>query len=162
LQPSLCFAVRGALCGAIASSLTLLSITSSGATNWHVAGTPASKSAQALSMTAPPATTTLTAACLSSSAETAVITWSAVAHATSYQVYQATSANGTYSASPTQPSGAVTTVNITYTTTTNLYYKLYAVIGTNWKGALSAGATVSGLAAGFLAFSTSNTRCTNN
>jgi hypothetical protein len=162
LQPSLSLAVRGALCSALASSLTLLSITSSGATNWPVAATPASKSAQALSMTAPPATTTLTAACLSSSAETAVITWSPVAHATSYQVYQATSANGTYSASPTQPSGAVTAVNITYTTNTSLYYKLYAIVGTNWKGALSAGATVSGVTAGFLAFSTSNPRCTNN
>ena len=162
VRSSLSLLARGALCGAAASSLTLVSITSSGATNWLVAGSPAAKSAQALSMTAPPATTSLTAACLSTSAETAVITWSSVAHATSYQVYQATTSGGTYTASPTQPSGAVTTVNITYTTTTNLYYKLYAFIGTNWKGTFSAGATVSGVASGFLAFSTSTPRCTNN
>jgi hypothetical protein len=140
----------------------ILPTTTSLASKWTAGATPAANSGQAQSTTAPPATASLTAACLNSTTETAVVTWSAVADATSYQVVQATTSGGTYTASPTQPAGAVTTVNIVYTTGTTLYFKLYALIGTNWKGTLSANAKVVSTSPGFLVFATSGTRCTNN
>jgi len=146
----------------LAALLAVVPATLSAASNWVIAGLSAAHPAQAHSTTLPPATTSLTAACLNSTTETAVVSWAAVAHATSYQVVQATSSGGTYTASPTQPVGSVTTVNIVYTTSTTLYYKLYALIGTNWKSALSGNATVVSTTPGFLVFATSGTRCTNN
>ena len=156
------FIVRIVGGGAVLGALIVLPATPSLASKWIVGATPADKSGQAKSTLAPPATASLTAACLNSTTETAVVSWSAVTHATSYQVVQATTSGGTYSAPPSQPVGAATTVNIVYATTTNMYYKLYAFIGTNWKGAVSANATVAGIPTGFLAFATSGTRCAAN
>jgi len=155
--------VTGTLTAAAVGATILVVPTAAWSTSsWLIGASLGAKPAQSQSSTAPPATSTLTAACLNSTSETAVITWTAVSHATSYQVVQSTTSGGTYTASPTQPSGAVTTVSITYTTATTLYYKLYAFVGTNWKGALSVNAKVGSTTPGFLVFATSGTRCTNN
>ncbi len=117
---------------------------------------------EAQSTTKPPATSSLTAACKNSTSEVAVVSWTAVTNATSYVVEQATSSTGTYSAAGTQPSGTAITDSITYTTKVTYYYKLYAYIGTNWQGTLSANAKVGSTTPGYLVFNTSGTRCTAN
>ena len=132
------------------------------ASSWVVGGLSAATAAQAHSSAAPAAPSSITAACASSSTEVADLSWAAVAHATSYQVVQATTATGSYTASATQPVGTATTVAITYTTSVSYYYKLYALIGTTWKSAVSANATVGSTTPGFLAFASSGTRCTPN
>ena len=154
--------VRAITTGGAVMAIALGQAIPSEATNWAAGAVSAARVAQAQSAAAPAATSSLTATCLNTTTETAVVTWTAVAHATSYQVVQATTAAGTYAAAPTQPVGAVTTVSISYVTAVRRYYKLYAVIGSNWKGALSGSATVASTTPGSLVFATSGTRCTAN
>ncbi|MGD0321162.1 MAG: hypothetical protein ABSC00_06100 [Acidimicrobiales bacterium] len=144
-------------------SLVVLPTTAAAAaTAWTTNMSASTHQGEAHSTTKPPATSSLTAACQNSTSEVAVVSWSAVTNATSYKVEQATTSSGTYSAAGTQPSGTALTDSITYTTNVTYYYKLYAYIGTNWQGTLSANAKVGSTTPGFLVFQTSGTMCTAN
>jgi hypothetical protein len=110
--------------------------TAAGATTWAVtlqAGSAGVGHAQAL----PAAPASPGAACTSSGAKTIKVSWSAVALATSYSVYDSTtSATGTY----TLVASAVTATSWTSGTLTagNYWYEVTALIGTNWASAKSA------------------------
>lgn len=133
---------RGPLLVVVAIACALSVFATSGtawaATNWlvHVATTTSGEShAQAL----PAAPTTATATCAApTTSKTVTVTWSAVAHATAYAVYESTTtATGTYSvvasgvASTTWTSG-------TLTAGTHYWFEVLADVGTNWAGARSA------------------------
>jgi hypothetical protein len=110
--------------------------TAAGATTWAVtvqAGSVGEGHARAI----PTAPASPSAACTSSSAKTIKVSWSAVALATSYSVYDSTtSATGTY----TLVASAVTATAWTSGTLTagNYWYEVTALIGTNWASAKSA------------------------
>jgi len=95
--------------------------------------------AQAKAENAPAAPTGVTANCQGVLLNgNVVVSWTAVSHAAAYQVYDATSSGGTYS-----PIGATTTT----TTATvapgilgQFFFKVQAIGGTHWAGALSAAA----------------------
>ncbi len=143
-------------------ALAVLPSASASASNWTTKMNTTTYLGEGQSKTKPPATASITAACKNSTSEVAVVSWTAVTNATSYVVEQAMTSGGTYSAAGTQPSGTAVTDSITYTTSVTYYYKVYAYIGTNWQGTLSANAKVGSTTPGFLVFNTSGTRCTAN
>jgi hypothetical protein len=108
------------------------------ATNWAVhvaAGNSGEAHAQALP--AAPASATATCAAPTTS-KTVTVTWSAVAHATAYAVYESTTtATGTYTV---VASGVATTTwtSGTLTAGTHYWFEVLADVGTNWAGAKSA------------------------
>ncbi len=124
------------LLGAAALGAILATSGTAWATNWVVTLHSASAGA-AKAQAAPGAPASPTAACTSSTAKTVKVSWSAVAKATTYTVYDATtSASGTY---VSLASGVTTT---SYTTATlsaaNYWFEVAAYIGTNWIGTKSA------------------------
>lgn len=126
--------------GAVALVLStwLLSPAAWGATNWvvHLA---AASSGQAQAQALPAAPSGVTAACNAPTTTKVIkVTWSAVAHATNYAVYQATSTTstpGTYTKVTTVTTTSYTSG--TLTAGTNYWYKVATDIGTNWAGAQS-------------------------
>ena len=106
------------------------------AASWTVALAAASHG-EAQAQTLPAAPASPSAACVSATTKTIKVSWTAVAHATSYLTYQSTtSAGGTYTV----------TAGGTYSGTTwtsaslangNYWYEVAAVIGTHWTGAKS-------------------------
>ena len=102
------------------------------ATNWvvHLA---TGSSGESQSRAVPAAPTGVAAACAApTTSKTIRVTWSAVTHATTYSVYDATtSASGTYTLAA---SGVATTswTSGTLTVGTNYWYEVTALIGTNW------------------------------
>jgi len=109
------------------------------ATKWVVslgAGSSGHAQAQAL----PVAPSGVTSSCNAPTTTKVVkVTWSAVAHATNYAVYQATSTTatpGTYTKLTTVTTTSYTSG--TLTAGTNYWYKVVTDIGTNWAGAQSA------------------------
>jgi hypothetical protein len=116
------------------------------------------------SVTANP--TTFSAACTSSSSESAVLTWSSAGSAvTGYEIFVSSTSSGTYALDATQPSGTALTVSETYTssTTGKKYYRLEAKTlnwpfpGTTITNAREA--SVSGTNGGFLTMASSGTEC---
>ncbi len=107
------------------------------ATNWvdHLA-TGSKGEAQAQALPAAPASPA--AACAApTTSKTIKVTWSAVAHATAYSVYESTtSATGTYSL---VASGVATTswTSGTLTSGTNYWFEVVAVVGSNWSSSKS-------------------------
>lgn len=109
--------------------------TAGAAGNWVVRLAGASSGeAHALAL---PTAPTATSACTSpASAKTVKISWTAVTHATTYAVYQATTVNGTYTL---QTSGVSTTSWTTAVLATGTYfYEVLADVGTNWSSGKSA------------------------
>jgi hypothetical protein len=108
------------------------------ASAWSTSVTAGSRG-QSAAQPAPAAPATPTATCVSSGGNTVNVTWTAVAHATSYTVLQATaSASGPYTAvatvSPTSwTSGALATANY--------WFQVKATIGTNWASPASTATT---------------------
>jgi hypothetical protein len=108
------------------------------ATNWavHLAtGSKGEGHAQAL----PSAPASPAASCAAPiTSQTVKVTWTAVAHATTYSVYDATtSASGTY----TLVASGVTTTSWTSGTlasSTNYWFEVLANVGSNWSSAKSA------------------------
>lgn len=99
-----------------------------------------SSTAQAESDTPPPAPATVTATCSSSTSNTIVVAWTGIAHASTYSVYEATSAaSGPYTL---VASGVVPT---SWTSgglsSGNYWFESTASEGSNWQSATS-GATV--------------------
>jgi len=107
------------------------------ATNWLVHLASASKG-EAAAQTLPAAPASPAASCSSPlSTMTIKVTWSAVTHATTYSVYDSTtSATGTYSL---VASGVATTswTSGTLTSGTNYWFKVVAVVGSNWSSSKS-------------------------
>lgn len=116
------------------------------------------------SLTANP--TTFSAACTSSSSESAVLTWSTAGSAvTGYEIFVSSTPSGSYVLDTTQPSGTALTVTETYSssTTGKKYYRLEAESlnwpfpGTTITNAREA--SVSGTNGGFLTMASSGTEC---
>lgn len=116
------------------------------------------------SVTANP--TTFSAACASSSSESAVLTWTSPGSAvTGYEVFVSSTSSGTYALDATQPSGTALTVTESYSssTTGKKYYRLeaktlnWAFPGTTITNAREA--SVSGTNGGYLTMASSGTEC---
>ena len=107
---------------------------------------------------------TFTAACSSSSTESAVLTWTSAGSAvTGYEVLVSASASSGFSVDATQPSGTALTVTEAYTTAGKKYYRLEAE-SANWSfpGTTITNAreaSVGGTNGGFLTMATSGTDC---
>lgn len=107
---------------------------------------------------------TFTAACSSSTTETAVLTWTSAGSAvTGYEVLVSASASSGFTVDATQPSGTALTVTETYTTAGKKYYRLEAE-SANWSfpGTTITNAreaSVSGTNGGYLTMATSGTKC---
>lgn len=100
--------------------------------------------------------------CASSSTEQVVLQWTAVPHATSYTVEDASSASGTYSALTGVTFTSATSASITFTTSGTEYFKVIANIGSEWKSSTSAVAVDGGVSSGYVVTSTSSPECTDN
>jgi hypothetical protein len=132
---------RGPLLVVVAIACALSVFATSGtawaATKWiaHVATTT---SGESHAQTLPAAPTGATATCAApTTSKTISVTWSAVAHATAYAVYESTTtATGTYTltasgvATTTWTSGALTAG-------THYWFEVLADVGTNWASAKS-------------------------
>jgi hypothetical protein len=125
---------------AVGATLSVVFVSGSAwaATNWAVqlaTGSNGEGHAQAL----PSAPASLAASCAAPTiSQTINVTWSAVAHATTYSVYDATtSASGTYTLAA---SGVTTTswTSGTLASSTNYWFKVLAKVGSNWSSAKSA------------------------
>jgi hypothetical protein len=117
------------------------------ATGLGLAGDPATAStwamplhsgsrAEAKAQPVPAAPSGIAAACVSSSSQQVNVTWSSVAHATSYTVYDSvTSATTGFSVVATGVAGTTWT---NATLSANKYwFEVLVVVGTNWKSANS-------------------------
>lgn len=156
-----------AVCGAAALfGVTNLSFAGA-ATKWIPAlssGSRGEGAAQPAITSATGNPVTFTAACSSSSTESAVLTWtSAGSGVTGYEVLVSASASSGFSVDATQPSGTALTVTETYTTSGKKYYRLEAE-SANWgfPGTTITNAreaSVNGTNGGFLTMATSGTEC---
>lgn len=101
------------------------------ASNWSTTvGAGSSGEAESTSLPAPP--TGAAAVCTSSSANTIIVTWSAVAGASTYAVYDATvAASGPYTAVATGV--AATSWTTGGLSTGNYWFEVTAYVGTNWQ-----------------------------
>jgi hypothetical protein len=155
---------------AAAALCALASLSCAGAvTNWLPALVTGSKGEGAARLAVTTATTnpvTFSAACTSSSSESAVLTWSSAGSAvTGYEVFVSSTSSGTYALDATQPSGTALTVTETYSssTTGKKYYRLeaktlnWAFPGTTITNAREA--SVSGTNGGYLTMASSGTEC---
>ncbi|HAM02263.1 MAG TPA: hypothetical protein DCQ30_08580 [Acidimicrobiaceae bacterium] len=109
--------------------------TAASASNW-VASVAAGSGAQAQSSGLPSPPASVTAACTSAASNTIVVTWSAVANAATFSVYEATAAaSGPYRAVAT----GVTSTSWTSggLSSANYWFEVTAYLGTNWQSVLS-------------------------
>lgn len=107
-----------------------------GASTWTVA--LAAGTGEAHSEAVPVAPSTVTATCTSpTSAKKITVTWSAVAKATSYSVYESTtSATGTYSLVASGLTGT-SWPSSTLTSGKNYWFEVVTLLGTHWSSAYS-------------------------
>ncbi len=132
---------RGALLVVVLFGLALSLLVTSGtawaATNWvvHVATT---NSGEAHAQALPAAPASPAAACTSpASAKTVKVSWSAVTHATAYDVYESTTtATGTYTLVMSGVTATSWTTGVLGTG--NYWFEVLAAVGTNWASAKSA------------------------
>lgn len=94
----------------------------------------AGSSAQARAQPVPSPPSTVTATCTSTLGNTIIVSWTAVAHAASYTVWQATSANGTYTFTKNAATSPTTTPALLVGT---FFFKVTVTIGDNWLSAMS-------------------------
>jgi fibronectin type 3 domain-containing protein len=90
--------------------------------------------AQAEAQPLPNPPSTVTATCTSTIGNTIIVSWSAVAHAASYSIYESNSANGTYTLGKTAITSPSTTAALLLGT---FFFKVTATVGTNWVSAKS-------------------------
>jgi hypothetical protein len=113
------------------------------ASNWMV-GLAGASSGQALSQPAPAAPSSVTAACVGLLSGQITVSWSAVPKATSYTVYDSTTAaTGPYSVIATGVSASPWTSNVL--ATANYWFEVKANIGSNWSSAFSAATAQRGI-----------------
>ena len=135
-------------------------------TNWNVAS--ATSPGEATAALAPGAPTSLQGSqsggfmCASTATEVVTLSWTPVAHATSYQLQQSTTSSGSYAAVSPTPTYVGATATVTYTTAVTEYYKVEAFVGTSWVSPLSSGAFNGGVSPGYVVLATSSPKCTNN
>ncbi len=162
------FTIAAACCAAVTLGLSHGSFVGA-ATNWLSSLTANSHGeghAQPAITSATGNPVTFTAACVSSSSESAVLTWTtAGSGVTGYEVLVSSTVNGTFTVETTQPLGTALTVTETYTSSTgNKFYRLeaksanWAFPGTTITNARQA--AVSGTNGGFLTISSTGTKCT--
>lgn len=123
---------RGApVAAAIVAGILLAAVPVDATTHWTVTPGPSSPS-EAKATTKPAAPTSISASCVSSSKKKVTVTWSAVANASSYTVFDT-------DASTTTPVATVATTSWTSgTLATGTYkYKVSANFGANWAGTKS-------------------------
>jgi len=123
---------------AVALSWSGLAPAAWAASSWTVQPA-ASSSGQAQAQALPAAPSGVAAACNAPSTSKVIkVTWSAVAHATNYALYQATSTTSTPGAY-TKVTTLTTTswTSGTLTAGTNYWYEVVTDIGTNWASAAS-------------------------
>jgi hypothetical protein len=112
-----------------------MSVATSGQASAWPASLASGSAAQAQAQPAPSPPSTVTATCTSTTGNTLIISWPAVAHATTYSIYQARSLNGTYTLTSTVAASPVTTGSLVAGT---YFYKVSTTIGANWVSAQSA------------------------
>ena len=107
------------------------------ATNWLV-GSAAGTHGEGQATVLPAAPASPAASCVApTTSKTIKVTWSAVTHATTYSVYEATtSSSGTYTSVATGVSTTSWTSG-TLTAGTNYWFEVLAVVGTNWSSSKS-------------------------
>lgn len=135
-------AQRRLLVGVFVAGLALGISGTSWATSTWKPGLTTGSSGESRAQNTPVAPTSVTGACTSSSAKTIKVTWGAVAKATSYTIYDATtSGSGTYASLAT----GVTTTTWTSGTlsSANYWFEVAAYVGTNWIGSRSVATTES-------------------
>jgi hypothetical protein len=119
---------------AAAASLLASTGTAWAATTWTVkVATVNSGEAKAQALPAAPVPTS---ACASpASGKKVTVTWTAIAHATNYGVYQSTTVGGTYTLQATVTTATWTSAALAAGT---YFYEVVTNIGTNWASAKSA------------------------
>jgi hypothetical protein len=123
------------LSAAIVAAALLISAAPASASNWvPVLKTGSSGEAQA--QAAPAAPGGVSAACVSSSGKTVTISWSAVAHAASYTVWEATSSSGPYTAA--KQNLAATSWTTGTLTVGNYWFEVTDYLGSKWQSGYSA------------------------
>ena len=128
-------AITACVIASLTCTILLFGVSPVAASTWTVPLHSASN-ALARAQGAPTTPTGVSAACVSPTTKQVRVTWTAVAHASSYTVYQSTTSAtagfalaGTIATSPwTSPTLAI---GHTY------WYEVAASIGTNWSGAQS-------------------------
>ncbi len=124
----------------VGTALSIVSVTGTAfaATNWLVHVATVNKG-ESRAQTLPSAPSSPAASCAAATtAQTIKVTWSAVTHATTYSVYDATtSATGAYSLAS---SGVATTswTSGTLTSGTNYWFEVVAEVGSKWSSVKSA------------------------
>jgi hypothetical protein len=121
------------------------------ASSWAIA-LKAGSAGEAKAQAAPAPPTSTSAVCVSSALREVAVTWSAVAHSTSYSVYDSTTtSSGSYAAVATGVSG--TSWTSTTLSAANYWFEVTAYVGTKWVSAKSS-------ATGETTISASGTECT--
>jgi hypothetical protein len=120
----------------------------SAVTNWTIQLATGSNG-KARGDTAPAAPTGVSATCQGVLLNNKiVVSWSAVTHASTYQVYFATSSNGTYSTIGSPVAGTTTTVTVG--SLGSYWFKVQALAGTHWTSPLSSAAGPRNITLGLL------------
>ena len=118
---------------AVLAAVLTSAASAASATSWSVVSSGAR--GKAGSAVQPAATSTPTATCVSPTGSKVTVAWSAVSHATTYTVYQATASAGTYASAATVSSATWTSGTLTSGST--YYWKVVTNVGTNWASARS-------------------------
>jgi hypothetical protein len=122
---------------AILFAMLLLLVGGSPAQATWAIGFGANSAGEATAAAAPPAPTGVTSACTSALATTVKVTWTAVTHASTYEIWKSTtSSTSGFSIAATGVTGTSwTSGNLA---TGNYWFEVSAFIGTNWTSPNSA------------------------
>jgi len=126
---------------------TVLSAVPASASSWTVAAKTAS-TGEARAQAGP---TGVSDTCVSSSEREVTVTWNAVTDASNYSVFKSTTLTGSYLSAAAKVTGTSWTSGTLAAGT--VYFKVEALVGTNWVSAEST-------ATGETTLSTSNPECT--
>jgi hypothetical protein len=129
---------------------TVLSAVPASASSWTVAAKTGS-TGESRAQAGPAAPTGVSDTCVSSSEREVTVTWNAVTDASNYSVFKSTTLTGSYLSAATKVTGTSWTSGTLAAGT--VYFKVEALVGTNWVSAEST-------ATGETTLSTSNPECT--
>ena len=126
--------------GALASVLSVLSVTGAASAAWTKSGSGTGATGAVILGTPG----SFTATCDSSSSAQVDFTWTIASFASGYSLLDSTSVNGTYTVFQTVSGGTATSANsgtaLRPGNSQTLYFKIEATVGTNWTGNLSSSA----------------------
>jgi hypothetical protein len=124
------------LSAAVLVTAFLLTVTPASASNWKPPLRTGS-TGEAQAQVKPSAPSGVSAACVSSSQQKVSVSWSTVAHATGYAIYESTtSASSGYSSVATGQTGTSWTSGTL--SAANYWFEVAANVGTNWASTNSA------------------------